>query len=75
MLQHCTLPFVGKMDPYGPMPPTFELQARVVTRVLSGRLPLPSRDQMMTTKDELSDGAQTLQGLVPQYDEEMLVCL
>ena len=46
-LQHCTLAFVGNLDIIGPFPPTSELQSRVAARVLSGKLPLPSRDYMM----------------------------
>ena len=46
-LQHCTLAFVGKIDPFGAVPPTYELQSRVAARVFSGKLLLPSRDYMM----------------------------
>ena len=45
-MTHTTLAYIGKQDSFGPFLPALELQARVVARVFSGQLALPSNEQM-----------------------------
>lgn len=46
-LPHSTLSFIGLTQSSGAMFPLIELQARWVTRVMSGKCHLPSRDDMV----------------------------
>jgi hypothetical protein len=45
-LPHDTLAVIGTHRNFGPSAPTFELQSRLVARVMAGRHKLPSRDAM-----------------------------
>jgi hypothetical protein len=61
-LAHDTLAVIGTHRNFGPSAPTFELQSRLVARVMAGRHKLPSRDVMKRDVDRENEETFRLSG-------------